>query len=61
MSDILLTTKLEIPRLREQLVRRSRLTEKLQAGCRRNLTLVSAPAGFGKSTLVINWLDEVAA
>src|SRR5437588_940743 len=54
----LLATKLHVPRLREQFIRRSRLVERLQQGMERALILVSAPAGFGKTTLVAQWLAE---
>ncbi len=48
----LLATKLHVPRLRTHLVSRSHLVERLQRGAERALTLVSAPAGFGKTTLL---------
>jgi len=48
----LLRTKLYIPPIRPELVSRSRLIERLEAGLYRKLTLVSAPAGFGKTTLL---------
>jgi LuxR family transcriptional regulator, maltose regulon positive regulatory protein len=51
----LLATKLFIPALRSQLVPRPRLLERVQAGLNRKLTLVAAPAGFGKTTLVSAW------
>lgn len=58
MCSDLLRTKLYIPPIRPTLVVRPRLVEQinkgLQAGCR--LTLVSAPAGFGKTTLIADWL-----
>jgi LuxR family maltose regulon positive regulatory protein len=54
----LLSTKLYIPPLRSDLVSRPQLTERLSKATRRKLTLVSAPAGFGKSTLVRGWLAE---
>jgi len=54
----LLATKLHIPRPRPHLVLRPRLTEQLQQGMERTLTLVSAPAGFGKTTLLAQWLAE---
>jgi LuxR family maltose regulon positive regulatory protein len=53
----LLTTKLYVPRVRAELVSRPRLTERLNEGVTRKLTLVSAPAGFGKTTLVTEWLS----
>ena len=52
----LLTTKLYSPPLRPELVPRPRLVASLDAGIHRKLTLVSAPAGFGKTTLVNAWL-----
>jgi ATP/maltotriose-dependent transcriptional regulator MalT len=56
--DPLLATKLHVPRLRAQLVQRSRLTERLQHGVEGTLTLISAPAGYGKSVLLAQWLAE---
>ena len=58
MAAPLLTTKLYIPRVRSKLVPRPRLIERLDAGLHRKLTLVSAPAGFGKTTLVTEWLNR---
>ena len=54
----LLSTKLFIPSIRSELVSRPRLTEKLNEGVGRKLTLVSAPAGFGKTTLISEWVAE---
>jgi len=54
----LLATKLHVPRLHAPFIRRSRLHKILQEGMERALTLVSAPAGFGKTTLVAHWLAE---
>jgi LuxR family maltose regulon positive regulatory protein len=51
MSSPLLTTKLYIPPPRPNLVPRPRLIERLNEGLHRKLTLISAPAGFGKTTL----------
>jgi len=52
----LLATKLYIPPTRPELVSRPRLIERLNSGLHRKLTLISAPAGFGKTTLVSEWL-----
>lgn len=52
----LLTTKLFTPKTRPDLVSRPRLIEQLNEGLHRKLTLVSAPAGFGKTTLVSEWI-----
>ncbi len=54
----LLTTKLHMPRPRTHLVPRAHLVERLQQGAERALTLVSAPAGVGKTTLLVQWLVE---
>jgi LuxR family maltose regulon positive regulatory protein len=52
-----LTTKLYIPPTRPDLVSRPRLIERLNQWIDCKLTLVSAPAGFGKTTLVSEWLS----
>ena len=52
----ILATKLYIPPLRPHVVLRPRLLERLNEGLHRKLTLISAPAGFGKTTLVSQWL-----
>jgi LuxR family maltose regulon positive regulatory protein len=59
VTDSLLTTKLFIPSTRPELVSRPRLIEKLNEGLHRKLTIISAPAGFGKTTLVTEWLENV--
>ena len=56
MPTALLNTKLYIPGARPDLVVRSRLTERLSADAWRPFTLISAPAGFGKTTLVSEWV-----
>jgi len=53
----LIKTKLFIPRLRKDLVPRPQLIEKLEEGSQKTLTLVSAPAGYGKTTLLAEWID----
>lgn len=58
MTEILLRTKLFLPPLRASLVARPRLLAGLNAGIHKKLTLVSAPAGFGKTTLVVDWLQQ---
>ena len=55
----LLATKLYTPTVRPDLVARPRLIEKLNEGMHRKLTLISAPAGFGKTTLVTEWLGSL--
>jgi LuxR family transcriptional regulator, maltose regulon positive regulatory protein len=54
----LVMTKVQAPHVRSTLVHRSRLFQKLQKGMEGPLTLLSAPAGFGKTTLLTSWLAE---
>src|SRR5690348_5833892 len=56
MSVPILATKLYLPPLRPHIVSRPRLLERLNEGLHRKLTLIAAPAGFGKTTLVSAWL-----
>src|SRR5829696_7782101 len=58
MPDALVTTKVRVPRTRPELVPRPRLREALIRNEGRRLTLVSAPAGFGKTTLLSEWLED---
>ena len=51
----ILRAKLYVPRGRPGAVARSRLYARLDEGVRRDLTVVSAPAGFGKTTLLADW------
>jgi len=60
MSVQILATKLYIPPPRPGFVPRPRLIERLNEGRGRKLTLVSAPAGFGKTTLVGEWISHPA-
>src|SRR6266566_3506604 len=56
MPTPILATKLYIPRLRPNVVSRPRLLERLNEGLHRKLTLIAAPAGFGKTTLISAWM-----
>ena len=58
MPAPILATKLYVPPLRPDIVRRSRLIDRLNLGLSRtpSVTLISAPAGFGKTTLVSEWI-----
>jgi LuxR family maltose regulon positive regulatory protein len=58
MTDQILTTKLYIPPIRAKRVSRSHLIERLDAGRDSRLILISAPAGFGKTTLISEWIAE---
>src|SRR5918995_4793620 len=55
MDRQILRAKLYVPRSRPEAVPRSRLRERLNEGAGRELTVVSAPAGFGKTTLLADW------
>jgi LuxR family transcriptional regulator, maltose regulon positive regulatory protein len=56
MSTPILATKLYIPLLGPKVVLRTRLIERLNEGLQRKLTLISATTGFGKTTLVSEWV-----
>src|SRR5216684_6619025 len=56
MPTPILATKLYLPRIRPNVVSRPRLLERLNEGLHRKLILISAPAGFGKTTLVSEWV-----
>src|SRR5215217_1969879 len=58
-SAQILVTKLYLPRRRVDLVLRPRLLARLDAALHVPLTLVSAPAGFGKTTLLADWLYQL--
>ena len=57
MEAPLLTTKLYVPTTRPEIVPRPHLTNRLNEGLHRRLSLVSAPAGFGKTTLLSAWAE----
>lgn len=65
MPNTIIKTKINVPALRRSLVSRKRLMNLLSEGIRqrRQLTVVSAPAGFGKTTLVSEWIasNEIPA
>jgi LuxR family maltose regulon positive regulatory protein len=58
MANPVLLTKLHIPFQRQNLVPRLRLLETLNLGLAHRLILISAPAGYGKSTLIGEWIRE---
>jgi len=60
MAAPLLKTKLHVPPVRLDLVPRPRLVERLNAGLHRKLTLVSAPAGFGKTTALADSASRIS-
>ena len=59
MVDVLLQTKLYMPPSRPDWVERPRLLSKLAIQPQTKLILISAPAGYGKTTLVTSWLDNL--
>jgi LuxR family maltose regulon positive regulatory protein len=63
MPETILRTKLFVPPLRPNLVSRPQLIERLNQGLRsgQKLTLVSAPAGSGKTTLISSWIHQLDA
>src|ERR671932_347418 len=58
MLDPLLATKLHLPRVRRYLIARPRLLARLDEAREARLLLVSAPAGFGKTTLLADWIHR---
>ncbi len=54
----LLHTKFYLPKAREHLVHRSRLTHLLEDDIQDRIVLISAPAGYGKTSLLADWLQE---
>ena len=61
MASLLLETKLYVPKLRRGLVPRPRLSERTDRGTESKLTVISAPPGFGKTTLLAEWLASAPA
>ncbi len=61
MADPLVATKIMLPFLRQPCVPRQEILTRLHAGLRANhlLTLISAPAGYGKTTTLRLWLEEL--
>jgi len=60
VSALILATKLYIPPPRPAIVSRPRLMDRLNRGLNGRLILVSAPAGYGKTTVITDWLPSVA-
>ncbi|MGQ0602412.1 MAG: LuxR C-terminal-related transcriptional regulator, partial [Anaerolineales bacterium] len=56
--DAVIRTKLQSPPLRSESVLRPRLVARLNSALARPLALLSAPVGFGKTTLVVEWLAQ---
>ena len=60
MESALVATKVHVPAPRSGLIGRARLIDRLERGLASRLVLVSAPAGFGKTSLLTQWLATVA-
>ncbi|HEY70658.1 MAG TPA: hypothetical protein G4O08_08755 [Anaerolineae bacterium] len=60
MKPAILATKLSIPSCRSDFVLRPHLIERMNQSMVRTLTLISAPAGFGKTTLVSMWAEQAS-
>ena len=60
MDSILVRAKLQRPTSSLHTIPRPHLLQRLHSGIHGKVTLVSAPAGFGKSTIVSAWLDQLA-
>lgn len=58
-AEQLLSTKFYIPPTRPELIERPRLLQQTNEGLHHKLTLISAPAGFGKTTLVSEWVEQL--
>lgn len=60
MPETLVSTKFIAPPLHRRILPRPNLSAKLENWAEHNLILVQAPAGFGKTTLLVNWLNKSA-
>ena len=58
MVGAILTTKIYIPPAQSEVVSRRRLIDRLNEGLTRKLILISAPAGFGKTKLLCEWVGH---
>jgi LuxR family maltose regulon positive regulatory protein len=58
-SSVVLSTKLHVPRASSRLLSRPRVFQRLDRGLERPLTVLAAPAGFGKTTALCAWLPRV--
>src|SRR5438034_5794947 len=59
MPTPIAATNLYLPPLRPHVVSRPRLLERLNEGLHRKLILIAAPAGFGKTTLISEWVEGI--
>ncbi|HVN54781.1 MAG TPA: LuxR C-terminal-related transcriptional regulator [Anaerolineaceae bacterium] len=57
-ESLLLKTKINIPRIPHEFVHRPRLTELIDRGAQGPLTLICAPAGYGKTNLLVEWTER---
>lgn len=56
VSQPIISTKINIPSIHQPLVQRQRLFDRLDEGLTNRSTVIRAPAGYGKSTLITQWL-----
>jgi len=56
-KSVIFASKITMPLRRQQLLERSHLVERLHGGLDGKLTLISAPGGFGKTSLACQWLE----
>ncbi len=59
MTNIILETKINLPKTRSKILPRPRLYERLDESLDGKLTLISAPAGYGKTTLITSWVKDL--
>ena len=59
MTDSILETKISLPKYRSKILSRPRLFERLDKSLNGTLTLISAPAGYGKTTLITSWVKNL--
>jgi LuxR family maltose regulon positive regulatory protein len=57
----ILSSKITVPPVESRLLYRSRLHEQLEQVASSRITLISAPAGYGKTTLISSWIERIAA
>src|SRR5260221_5290967 len=60
LKNDMLASKLYVPPMRTRLVARPQMIKLLEQGSQRALTLISAPAGSGKTTILSSWLREAS-
>ena len=54
----MLSAKLQVPAINKNIISRERVLQKLQKALECKLTLITAPAGYGKTTAILHWLEK---